>query len=65
MFILAKSMMICNKCRKCKNKHCYIHKGEFKRNVNTNEIVKTKDCKKPIERLKNGNYKMKAILVCI
>lgn len=35
-------------CKKCSDGclHCYIHKGDFKRNVNTNEIVKTKDlCK--------------------
>lgn len=43
--------------------HCYIHKGDFKRNVNTNLIVKTKDFEKPIEKLKNGNYKMKSGIV--
>ena len=43
--------------------HCYIHKGDLKRNVNTNEIVKTKDFDKPIEKLKNGNYKMKSGIV--
>lgn len=43
--------------------HCYIHKGDSKRNVDTNEIVKTKDFYKPVEKLKNGNYKMKAALV--
>ena len=38
-------------CKKCSDGclHCYIHKGDFKRNVNTNEIVKTKDFEKPIE----------------
>lgn len=48
-------------CRKCSEgcKYCYIHKGDLKRNINTNEIVKTKDFNKPIEKLKNGNYKMK------
>lgn len=40
--------------------HCYIHKGDAKRGVNTNEIVRTKDFYKPVERLKNGNYKMKS-----
>ena len=40
--------------------HCYIHKGDAKRGVNTNEIVKTIDFYKPVEKLKNGNYKMKA-----
>ena len=36
--------------------HCYIHKGDFKRNVNTNEIVRTKDlCKQA--NLANIDYK--------
>ena len=49
-------------CRKCSDGclHCYIHKGDAKRNVNTNDIVKTKDFDKPVVRLKNGNYKMKS-----
>jgi protein gp37 len=52
-------------CKKCSTgcKYCYIHKGDFKRNINTNEIVKTKDFYKPIERLKNGNYKIKSGIV--
>ena len=49
-------------CRKCSDGclYCYIHKGDAKRHINTNDIVKTKDFYKPIERLKNGEYKMKA-----
>lgn len=52
-------------CKKCSEGclHCYIHKGDFKRNINTNEIVQTTSFKKPIEKLKNGNYKMKSGLV--
>ena len=52
-------------CRKCSDGclHCYIHKGDFKRNINTNEIVKTEYFEKPRELLKNGNYKMKSGLV--
>lgn len=52
-------------CKRCSSGclHCYIHKGDLKRNINTNEIVKTKDFAKPIEKLKNGNYKMKPGLV--
>jgi len=52
-------------CKKCSDGclHCYIHKGDAKRHVNTNHIVKTKDFYKPIEKLKNGNYKMKSGLV--
>lgn len=52
-------------CKKCSEGclHCYIHKGDAKRGVDTSQIVKTKDFYKPIEKLKNGNYKMKAGLV--
>lgn len=52
-------------CKKCSEGclHCYIHKGDMKRNVNTNDIVQTKDFYKPIEKLKNGSYKMKGGLV--
>lgn len=52
-------------CKKCSDGclHCYIHKSDTKRNVDTNKIVKTKDFNKPIEKLKNGNYKMKPGLV--
>ena len=48
-------------CKKCSDGclHCYIHKGDIKRNVNTNEIVRTKDFGKPAEKLNNGLYKMK------
>lgn len=49
-------------CKKCSAgcKHCYIHKGDFKRGINTNEIVKTKDFYKPVEKSKNGHYKIKS-----
>lgn len=52
-------------CKKCSDGclHCYIHKGDAKRNVDTGLIVKTKDFYKPIEKLKNGAYKMKSGLV--
>ena len=52
-------------CKKCSDGclHCYIHKGDLKRGIETNEIVKTKDFCKPIEKLNNGNYKMKAGMV--
>lgn len=57
-----------NPWRGCKKfsegcRFCYIHKGDIKRGVNTADIVKTKDFTKPVERLKNGNYKMKSGLV--
>lgn len=52
-------------CKKCSDGclHCYIHKGDVKRGVLTDNIVKTKDFEKPVERLKNGNYKMKSGIV--
>ena len=52
-------------CKKCSEGclYCYIHKGDAKRNVNTADIIKTKDFTKPVARLKNGNYKMKAGVV--
>ena len=40
-------------------KFCYIHKGDAKRGVNTNEIVKTEKFYAPIEKKKSGEYKMK------
>ena len=52
-------------CKKCSDGclYCYIHKGDAKRGVDTSIIEKTKDFAKPIERLKNGNYKMKSGIV--
>ncbi len=52
-------------CIKCSDgcKYCYIHKGDFKRNINTSDIIKTKDFNKPIELLKNGTYKIESGLV--
>ena len=52
-------------CKKCSDGclHCYIHKGDAKRGVNTNEIVKTKDFFTPVEKLKNGSYKLKSGIV--
>lgn len=52
-------------CKKCSDgcKYCYIHKGDAKRKIDTNCIVKTKEFYKPIEKLKNGNDKIKSGLV--
>ena len=52
-------------CRRCSEGclHCYIHKGDAKRGINTNDIVKTKDFCKPVEKLKNGSYKLKSGIV--
>ncbi len=40
-------------------KYCYIHKGDLKRGVDTNEVVKTDTFRAPIEKNKKGEYKMK------
>ena len=52
-------------CKKCSDGclHCYIHKGDAKRNVNTNEIVRTDEFDKPIIKNKNSDYKMKSAIV--
>lgn len=52
-------------CIKCSEGclHCYIHKGDQKRGINTNEIIKTNSFYKPIEKYKNGKYKMKSGLI--
>lgn len=52
-------------CKKCSDGclHCYIHKGDAKHGIVTDNVVKTQDFEKPIERLKNGSYKMKAGIV--
>ena len=52
-------------CRKCSTGclHCYIHKGDAKRGVETSIIKKTEQFYRPIERNKKGEYKMKSGLV--
>lgn len=39
---------------------CYIHKGDAKRGVNTEKIIKTEKFYAPVEKKKNGEYKMKS-----
>lgn len=52
-------------CKKCSEgcKFCYIHKGDYKRGINTSNIIKTKDFNKVIEKNNNDEYKMKSGLV--
>ncbi len=52
-------------CKKCSDgcKYCYIHKGDLKRNIDTNQIIKTMDFDKPLQHFKNGNPKMKSGIV--
>ena len=48
-------------------KYCYIHKGDVKRGMDTNNIVKSKNFDAPIAKNKNGEYKMKSgklVYVC-
>lgn len=48
-------------------KFCYIHKGDTKRDVDTNRIEKTDSFFAPIKKNKNGEYKMKSgstVYVC-
>ena len=54
-------------CIKCSEgcKYCYIHKGDLKRNINTNNIVKTNDFDKPVIKNKHGDYKMKSGIVYV
>lgn len=49
-------------CRKCSEgcQYCYIHKGDRKKNIDTANIIKTKDFYKPLETFKNGNDKIKS-----
>ncbi len=41
-------------------KYCYIHKGDYKRGVDTNNIVKNEKFDAPILKNKKGEYKMKS-----
>ncbi|KAB3526775.1 DUF5131 family protein [Alkaliphilus serpentinus] len=41
-------------------KFCYIHKGDSKRGVKTNNVVKTENFNAPIETNKKGEYKIKS-----
>ncbi|BBF43601.1 hypothetical protein lbkm_2289 [Lachnospiraceae bacterium KM106-2] len=41
-------------------KYCYIHKGDHKRGIDTNEIRKTDKFSAPIDCNKKGEYKMKS-----
>lgn len=44
-------------------KFCYMHKAYSKKKKNFNIIEKTKDFLKPLEKLKNGEYKIKSGIV--
>lgn len=40
-------------------RHCYIHKGDYKRGIDTNIITRSKNFDAPILKNKNGEYKIK------
>lgn len=40
-------------------KYCYIHKGDSKKGIDTNMVIKTEKFYAPIEKTKKGIYKMK------
>ena len=57
-------IMIWNPWRGCHRKSegcrfCYIHKGDAKRRINTDLVHKTDKFFLPVERNKNGDYKIK------
>ena len=41
-------------------RYCYIHKGDFKRGIDTNNIVRTDNFYAPIAKNKSGAYKIKS-----
>lgn len=41
-------------------KHCYIHKGDYKRGTDTNLIVKTDNYDAPLQKTKKGEFKIKS-----
>ena len=49
-------------CRKHSEgcKYCYIHKGDFKRKIDTNNVVRTENFDAPIAKNKSGTYKIKS-----
>ena len=56
-------------CHKCSEgcKFCYIHKGDLKRGIDTNNIIKTEKFTAPIDKNKKGEYRIKSgqlVYVC-
>lgn len=48
-------------------KYCYIHKGDFKRGIDTNSVVKTDSFHAPLAKTKKGDFKIKSgqtVYVC-
>lgn len=49
-------------CHKCSEgcKFCYIHKGDWKRGIDTNKIEKTDHFTAPVDKNEKGEYKIKS-----
>lgn len=52
-------------CHRCSEgcRFCYIHKGDAKRGIDTDNIVRSEKFNHPVEKKKNGEYKMAPGLV--
>ena len=49
-------------CIKCSEgcKFCYVYKGDYKKKIDTSNIIKTDDFDLPIQKNKKGEYKIKS-----
>ena len=48
-------------------RYCYIHKGDARRGVDTNQVVRSEHFYAPLEKKANGEWKMKSgqiVYVC-
>ncbi len=54
-------------CRRCSEgcRFCYIHKSDARQNIITDKIIKTDNFYAPLEKKKNGDYKMRSGTVYI
>lgn len=57
-------MAVWNPWRGCRRysegcRYCYIHKGDARKGINTEEVIRTDKFYAPVEKKKNGEYKMK------
>lgn len=49
-------------CHKCSDgcRFCYIHKGDARRGIDTNNIVRSEKLYYPVDKNKNGDYRLKS-----
>lgn len=65
-------MSLWNPWRGCRRvsegcRYCYVHQGDAKRNMDTSEIIKLPQFDAPVQKKKDGSYKMtagKTVFVC-